>query len=196
MNNSEIKELDILFNEIKNYPPSKLLFFKKELNHLINKINASYENKNHATSKINDIDIDKNIKKLIKLIWKCDIDTNNSCEDNVPKNYIWISFDSYNDFYKFISIITINLDPDTFDRILYSQESDLDSWIYDINMNDSRLFKDFDDSNDSEHENYMEYHNNHPYIIEPSFSVRFPKKDYNFVCNQLNNYLKAKKDEN
>ena len=204
MTSSNYKELKKLLDNIKNLPDDKLSYIKKEFEFILNKTDAVFQNKNHKTSKLKDIDIDINIKKLIKLIWKCDIDTNNSCENNVPKNYIWICFDSFSDFYNFMSIVTANIDPDLMDRILYSHESDLDSWIYNLNMNDSRLyFSAFDndlsnDSNNNENDesDYINYHNKHPYILEPCFSVRFPKKDYNFVCNQFENYISSKKNEN
>ena len=36
------------------------------------------------------IEIDENITSLLKEIWDVDIRTLNSCENNIPENYIWI----------------------------------------------------------------------------------------------------------
>lgn len=52
------------------------------------------------------IDIDKEIKELIQEIWKADIKTLSSCQNDDPDQYIRITFASGTDFDKFIVAVT------------------------------------------------------------------------------------------
>ena len=51
------------------------------------------------------IQIDKSIAPLISALWHLGIGTLNSCEDNVPKNYVWIEFDDSSSVNAFLNII-------------------------------------------------------------------------------------------
>ena len=56
------------------------------------------------------IDIDKNISDLMECLWVCDIQTVNSCENNIPKNYIWIEFLELFDLERFQDILFTGMD--------------------------------------------------------------------------------------
>ena len=56
------------------------------------------------------IDIDKNISDLMECLWVCDIQTVNSCENNIPKNYIWIEFLDFFDLERFQDILFTGMD--------------------------------------------------------------------------------------
>lgn len=56
--------------------------------------------------------IDEDIAPLILECWKRRITTTNSCQDNVPKGYVWIEFFSSFDAAEFIRILQIKHTPD------------------------------------------------------------------------------------
>lgn len=49
------------------------------------------------------IEIDKKLVPLMKELWNAGIRTRMSCEDNVPKGYVWIEFRSPSDLDKFLA---------------------------------------------------------------------------------------------
>lgn len=109
------------------------------------------------------IDIDENIADLIQEIWKADIKTENSCESNVPADYIWIQFSDNDSLIKFIDIVSTNIEKgDLFYRMLCS--IGIDAW--DIKRNFYRS-------------------NN---VLEENYSIRFPKKDYDYVLGKMKEY--------
>ena len=152
--------IDIIACEIRNNPPYK-------------------KTKPHDTIKLQHFsgftcNIDKNIAELIKYIWLCNIDTNNSCEDNVPKNYIWIQFASASDLQKFLNIVfkNIKLPNDIYNRATeafpYRQKN---AWIYNINIDEDEEVDICDD-------------------LFIHVSLRFPKEDYKWICSRFKKYLK------
>ncbi|AYV77238.1 MAG: hypothetical protein Barrevirus22_4 [Barrevirus sp.] len=124
------------------------------------------------------IDIDRNIAPLIYELWKANIDTNNSCENNTPEIYghkdtcIWIQFATDDDFYKFISIIFkgISRNSDFFARTACQSKCKL-KWKYSLLIwEDEECYM-------------MEY-------IDISYSIRFPGCDYAYVLQKICNYNK------
>ena len=108
------------------------------------------------------IEVDEKIGKLLISLWENKISTDNSCESNVPDDYIWISFSSCDDFEKFINMIIkwINENnPTDIDRILDHEFKSFDCWDYKINMYDE--------------DNYLDI----------TCSVRFPWYDLEWVEN-------------
>jgi hypothetical protein len=112
------------------------------------------------------IDVDIKLAKLLSGLWKHNIETNNSCQDNVPKGYVWLCFDHNSDFDNFIRIINnyilINItDYDKQDDYLRRIESCgshfEDCWDYKFVMDTDEL--DF----------------------TVNISVRFPIRDLEFV---------------
>jgi hypothetical protein len=162
--NSDITNQKIIINETSDH-----------ILHMIKKEVSSFIRSNHETIKVYSphvlqyIDIDKSIAPLIKAIWDNGIQTTNSCEDNNPKNYIWIAFESSAEFNKFMTIILKDIEDkdinDKYDMIgsRTGQYGIKDGWYYDISFDtyDEEVFSDI--------------------------SVRFPQKDYEYVLKKLQN---------
>jgi len=70
----------------------------------------------HKTKRVvwghQEADIDCGIAKLVLELWKADIDTCNSCENNVPKGWVWIEFATTCDAAHFMSIVARVYDED------------------------------------------------------------------------------------
>ena len=58
------------------------------------------------------IEIDAQISDLMKCMWMCKIETMNSCQNNTPKNYIWIEFLYFVSLLQFHDILFNGLDND------------------------------------------------------------------------------------
>lgn len=119
--------------------------------------------------------IDKNIAPLINEIWKAGIETDNSCEDNIPEIYdytdtcFWISFSSGFDFYMFLDIVFngISRNSDFFSRTRRYSKCKL-RWKYSI---------------------WIDTPDDDPIKrIYISYSVRFPGCDYAYVLGKLCDY--------
>jgi hypothetical protein len=126
---------------------------------------------NHETIKLynphqsQDILIDVNIAPLIKAIW----------DNDIPTNYIWISFSSSINFDKFMDIVLeLNDDNDmmiqritkNIGSVKNRKSTDIDFWYCDINF-----------SRKTQH-------------THSTVSIRFPQKDYEYVLKKLQNTLK------
>lgn len=165
---------------LKNYPnkkiPNELMkIIKFDIN---NEISREKE-KPHKTIKLEHFtgftcDIDKNISRLIKYIWMCNIDTYNSCENNVPYDYIWIQFASAMDLEKFLNIIfkDIKINDDHYikgnNAFPYNKKN---SWVYNINIEEDN------------------YESSKIDGLSIAMSLRFPNTDYDWVCQQMKKYL-------
>jgi|SRR5579872_406668 len=144
----------------------------------------------------NAADVDKGIADLILSLWKLDIGTCNSCENNVPKGFIWIEFLSAMDAENFLNIVAnpYEDDHDSFyqhvvrcwrpfnrkeeDRLLKSD------WIYSIHPHDD-LDMDSDDDGDS-----VAITRPGPASIVFSVSIRFPRKHLPIVMERVQERLK------
>lgn len=161
----------------KEVPNELMKMFKYDINHQI----STKAKKPHKTIKLEHFkgftcDIDENIAKLIKYIWMCRIDTNNSCEDNVPRGYVWIEFSTSMELDKFLNIVfkDTNIDDDHFIRGLLSFPYNTEnSWIYEIN--------------------FIEHDYESPTVsgLSSAVSVRFPKIDYDWICDRMEKYLES-----
>jgi len=71
-------------------------------------VSKTTSKKKHQTVRIihgdQEADVDKQIAPLIKEMWKADIETYQSCQDN-PPGWVWIQFMSSHDLERFLSII-------------------------------------------------------------------------------------------
>jgi hypothetical protein len=116
-----------------------------------------------------DVEIDEEISELIELLWKNNINTNNSCQNNVPGNYIWIEFDTLSDYDIFLQVVTNKIDKEMFDKIFFNYDINhrIGSWIHKLDIQ----------TINGEEEEYDYF----------SYSVRFPKSDYNFVLDKFKN---------
>jgi len=173
--NKLIEELNKLED---NDAETLLKIFNFELNnakHRRDKYNKG--NKKHSVVLLKDnddemIEIDKNISELIEILWKMEIRTSNSCQNNIPKDYIWIEFFDYISMMNFMDTIIENTHYKEHDRILYNEKHEKNSWIKDINFTDTTILHDEDDSFNSEVTINL---------LPCCFSVRFPKSDYKMV---------------
>lgn len=124
--------------------------------------------------------IDEEIVDLIKEIWSAGIQTNNSCQDNVPKGFVWISFTNSLEVQKFLKIIFEGLSTednkyrDVSIRGLYSRYYYPKSWKYDIIF---YAWTPTDEDEDEDDETVLD--------IDHSVSIRFPTEDLEFVYNRL-----------
>ena len=165
---------------LKNYPNKKIPYeLMKIIKFNISKEISRRKEKPHKTIKLEHFtgftcDIDKGISKLIKYIWMCNIDTYNSCENNVPHGYIWIQFATEMDLDKFLNIVfkKVKIDDDHYIRGNNAfPHSKKNSWIYDINIEE-------DDYELSKVEG-----------LSIVMSLRFPNTDYDWICQQMKKYL-------
>lgn len=144
--------------------------------------------KNPLTKKM--VHIDTQITELIQLLWKLGIRTNNSCENNIPTNYIWIEFTHSIDATIFLNIIGKYIykskaqkyeENDLYQRIKRPEDEPPNQWLFSCNLLDyseqiindettmNRKFKGF----------------------EITISIRFPQEDYSTVVKALQEKIKT-----
>lgn len=200
--------MKILENKLlESYPNGKIpKDFIIHMNYQIDDILSTQVKDKHKTILLKDphgemVLIDKNIVELIKYIWKANIETLNSCENNRPKNYIWIQFAGEKDLKKFLNILFIGIDyhNDIYQRACVKCYYRINDWIYHINWEGfSRGEIDGINSKnktDSENNYILDSCNKSCEIVDLFFgiSLRFPNVDYLWVLNQIKKYVKSKK---
>jgi hypothetical protein len=177
----KINKLVAEINKLEDNDVDNLLkIFNFELKNTIHRRDLFLKgNKKHPVVLLKDdddemIEIDKNISELIEILWKLEIRTCNSCQNNIPKDYIWIEFFDYISMMNFMDTIIENTPTNQHKRILYMQRHEKNSWIKDINFTDTTILHDEDDSVIS---------NETINLLPCCFSIRFPKSDYKMVLN-------------
>jgi hypothetical protein len=188
---SKQEKIDEILSKIKNMDNHNLDILLQKINVEIEKIKWSSSKKNklkHKTIKVkhpdgDEIDIDKNIAELIDCLWKLDIMTFNSCQNNYINGYIWIEFSSYEDLMLFMNTVIVNTDTLTHHRILYGRHHEDKVWFHKINYVDSTIYDDDEDSSSFSSNETI-------YLLPPGFSVRFPKTDYKMILNIMKNKIK------
>lgn len=91
------------------------------------------------------INVDEKLEKLLTRLWANEISTDNSCESNVPDDYIWISFSSLYHFEQFMEKIIgwLRLNKsELIDRVLGHNNKCDGSWDYKLSMYDEDDFFD------------------------------------------------------
>ncbi|AKI80160.1 hypothetical protein QJ850_gp539 [Acanthamoeba polyphaga mimivirus] len=138
----------------------------------------------HKTIKIlnpfhgNKVDVDVDVAKLVKYMWICGIRTTNtcSCNESIPRDYVWIEFLDTESMKKFMSIVFTGI-PNTsniFSRANKLTEINEGSWIYDLTlMDDNPTTRGFDIKD-----------------VYTFISVRFPKSDYEWICKRFEKNIK------
>jgi hypothetical protein len=125
-------------------------------------------------------EIDKNISELISELWKNNIETSMSCENNVPENYVWIEFPYVGDFH---TIMDILFNGKKFGDKLYEESKY--TWIYNTYIDDiNTTIEELDDG-----EEFEENSNSRIFPIL-HFSWRFPKEHYDEILKRFKNYKK------
>jgi hypothetical protein len=175
---NDLKQKILSLNNIQDAYISDLF---DELNFVVNQRLADKLNKNHKAISLifhdgKMIEIDENIAPLIKELWTTGIKTLNSCENNVPANYIWIEFMTFDDLKQFLDVCFLHEDinKENIERGLLNLPYEENAWIY-------KYFPFSDEENID--------------FIEHCFSVRFPLKDYEFVLNKFINHNKQIKNQ-
>lgn len=117
-------------------------------------------------------DIDIKIAPLISEIWKTGIITYNSCENNIPANYVWIEFADYEHAKKFIDYISYDLSR-TAPMYYRMMGEDEPRWIFGM------LPHELNDDPDYKHDN--------AYIVY-TISIRFPQCDLEEVYERFKSW--------
>jgi hypothetical protein len=137
-------------------------------------------------------DVDEGIADLIVELWKADIDTFMSCQDNRPKGYVWIQFASAYDGDAFLNIVAQN--PELEGQTLYNRIHNRwdvikKTWRYSIAVFDYGLIEDEGEDNTLEE--------SHTGDVELRFtvSIRFPLSDYETVLSRMVEHNKSRKLE-
>jgi hypothetical protein len=130
--------------------------------------------------------IDVEIADLISNLWKLDLMTFNSCQDNVPKGFVWIEFGSVYDAEQFLNYVSEYSEESesVYCRITrkWGDTTDLD-WQYATHIHDFGVDEELTDD-DAFLETFTGKHE-----IHFSMSVRFPHSDLLFVEGQIRKAL-------
>ncbi|AYV84193.1 MAG: hypothetical protein Hyperionvirus19_17 [Hyperionvirus sp.] len=132
----------------------------------------------------NEVEIDKKISQLIQELWKADIITRLSSEDNVPEGYVWIQFDTLVDFAKFMDVIFLGEDykNDVFKRSISDFCYPGKKWKFRVNISGEDDY--MDDNDDGGFENAKNIVKN----IRLNPSVRFPHEDQPYVYEKIKKF--------
>ena len=175
---SHQEKINALVNKLKNIDENYLDKVISTLNKDIDKFIFSYSKKEkHKTIRLEHpdggkINIDKDISELIDNLWKLDLMTYNSCQNNYLEGYIWIEFTDYANFMCFMNMIFMHTNPNIHDRIFYPHSYMENIWYYRINHMDADSMEKSDSDSGSDETNVL---------LPPGFSVRFPRSDYQMV---------------
>ena len=186
---SKQEKIDEMISNLKKFDNHNLDILLSKMNLEIEKIKwCTRKTKKHKTIKVkhpdgDEIDIDKNISELISCLWKLDIMTDNSCQNNYINGYIWIEFTSYEDLMCFMNLMIVNTNPLIHNRMLYGRAHEDNVWFHKINYIDSTIYNNEDDTSSISSDETI-------YLLPPGFSVRFPKSDYIMILNIMKNKIK------
>jgi hypothetical protein len=128
--------------------------------------------------------VDEGIAPLIEELWKADIDTCLSCQENRP-GIIWIDFITPYDAGQFLSIVAHEHDPDPaslYNRICQEwvpPDGALPDWDYATRPTDLNVEQTFDEDG-----YVVEIPLGKPKIVF-SCSVRFPQQDYAMALERM-----------
>lgn len=153
-------------DELLNALDSLYVGFNKE-SHKTTPLPYKIDGKTHM------VNIDDGIVPLMTEIWKAEIDTLNSCENNIPRDYVWIEFKDADHIERFLSIVFV--DVKLTDSIIHmcNSISTGKKWIFPRDV-------------DLEWDDETDIINNVGLI----HSIRFPKTDLEFVLKQLTEFNK------
>jgi hypothetical protein len=145
------------------------------------------------------LEVDEGIAPLMERLLKLNIKTTNSCEDNIPKGWVWVEFLSSYQAERFLSVVS-KYSPDIdclYNRIRQHwvpedsiEEENLKStfWKYSVNPVDYGVESTFDE--DCIIETFKG-----PHYFKFLVSVRFPRSDLKEVIQNLDDYLNEFKKE-
>jgi hypothetical protein len=135
-------------------------------------------------------EIDEEIADLVLNFWKLGLRTSNSCQDNVPKGFVWIEFCSVCDAEVFLSLVAEYSEEygSVYDRMTraWGDRTALD-WQYNTDLTDFGV--DLEYPNDDEF--VPRFTGKHD--LRFSMSVRFPRQDLEFVKKRISTALSARR---
>ena len=127
-------------------------------------------------------EIDKKIAPLIETLWKLEIDTCNSCEDN--NGVVWIEFFTANDAEQFFNIVAkfSHSIKSMYNRLRQGWDSGdtSDFWEYNAHVSDFGVDSEVDETDTYVTETFT---GEHQFCVH--VSVRFPKKDLKTVTKRV-----------
>lgn len=130
-------------------------------------------------------EVDVDIADLILDLWKLDITTINSCQDNVPSGWVWVEFFSSGDAEMFLSLVSkYENRPGTMYNRIREADDDQFNWKYKVHPTDFGVNEFFIDENTVDEE----FIGPHEFCF--SFSIRFPQRDLTKVKNRIHNTVK------
>lgn len=128
-------------------------------------------------------DVDEGIADLLLACWRLGIDTNLSCENNVPEGYIWINFDGPEDALLFADLAAPRYDPEmdsTYQRAAQVWSGAEPAWIWKCHPTDLNIAVDID-----EDDCMIETPMSEQSCFWLSVAVRFPQCDYEPILARL-----------
>ncbi|AYV75815.1 MAG: hypothetical protein Terrestrivirus3_84 [Terrestrivirus sp.] len=175
--NKSLKVLEKIHNKLMVNINSNMLknnLIKQYINgisHKFAKIVGAYcECQIHETVKLKHfskdelIEIDVKIAPLIEELWRLKINTENSCENNVPIGFVWIQFSTLDDMKRFFDIAITNGELCNKIRINFCCDNFKENWVPSISVTVGH------------NETIMTYH------------VRFPISDLEILTETFQNY--------
>ena len=140
-------------------------------------------------------DVDEGIAPLILEIWKADIYTMMSCEEN-RRGIMWIMFPDALYAQEFLNIVAHQYEEDNdglYQRISngwtkHRKDDAPGTWEYDVSIDDYSVELIMDDEQNIEEERCTG-----PADFVIGLSVRFPKTDYPVLLEQMKKYNQKKK---
>lgn len=125
-------------------------------------------------------EVDEKLADLILNLWKLNINTVMSCQNNEPKNYVWIMFASVIDAELFMNTVAEFAGGKTsvYQKMMLNWENVKNEWMYGASPID--LGVTYTEGKDFVDEEFSGMHN-----IVFSVSVKFPSKHLKFVENKI-----------
>ena len=191
---AQIKD-DLLHNTTRTLSTQEILYKIQSL------VGSKVKTEEHQTTSLQlrgkETQIDTHIAPLIEAIWQSGIRTHNSCEDNIPKGYIWIAFLNEKDTIQFFNIIFQgeSTSDERVERAFAAYPWTPNGWIYETEFidDDGHEGRDDDDVDDDDEE--KEDTPKYVHDVVTSYSVRFPRMDYPFVLNKFHKWNKQHGDK-
>jgi hypothetical protein len=123
------------------------------------------------------IEIDNGIFDLISELWKANIKTCSSCEDDMPANYMWIEFCPASDGDSFLEIIMNGYEENDKLSLRILDRADKNNWIIEYIPENINEYTDSDDDEATSESKVIDFISN--------LSIRFPKSDYKQILKRI-----------
>jgi hypothetical protein len=136
----------------------------------------------HIRYEDQEADIDGEIADLILNLWRLEISTLNSCQDNLPKGFVWIEFGSAYDAEQFLDYVAQYCEEpgSVYDRMTRAWGDDMPlDWRYEPHLRDYGV-----DEHLVNHDGIEAiFSGRHEFNF--AISIRFPRQDLEFVKSRI-----------